>query len=314
MRRTKRNVLGIVMSLLFVLNFAGCKSAEEKVMAENRDFVQTKYSEATYIDKSKQNYDKNKAEELKKSARKEKFVRWTAHITKIESDSHRVFLKEENLPLIQAGCNYSINASHEYKEGDLVTISGNIYDYDTGDSEKCKWKLEYGRIEETTDEDKKALDDYLAGLENAKKEAETKEKEAKAKEEEDKKTAEETQKKEEADKQQAKEDAKKIISTDYISFEEPYSKMTEIQKDDYFKTVKGRYVQWTGTVVDVDKHTIGVRCLDNTLTDDFVAIVDNLDPEKLKNIQKGSKITIKGRISQQEGNALPWTLNTCTIV
>lgn len=307
MRRTKRNVLGIVISILFVLNFTGCKSAEEKVMAENRDFVQTKYSEATYIDTSKQNYDKNKAEELKKSARKEKFVRWTAHITKIEDNSHRVFLKEENLPLIQAGCNYSINASHEYKEGDLVTFSGNIYDYDTGDSEKCKWKLEYGRIEETTDEDKKALEDYLANLENAKQEA-------KAKEEEDEKISEDKKQKEEADKKQAEEEAKKVISTDYISFEEPYSKMTEIQKDEYFKTVNGRYVQWTGTVVDVDKHTIGVRCLDNTLTEDFVAIVENLEPDKLKSIQKGSQITIKGKISQQEGNALPWALNNCTIV
>lgn len=118
----------------------------------------------------------------------------------------------------------------------------------------------------------------------------------------------------EQEKKKAEEEAKQPISTDFRSFEVPYSKMTDLQKDDYYKTIKGKYVQWSGNVVDVDKHTIGVICLDSTLTMDFVAIADNIDTEQLKSIQKGSKITIKGKISQQEGSALPWALNDCTII
>lgn len=89
--------------------------------------------------------------------------------------------------------------------------------------------------------------------------------------------------------------------------------MTDLQKDNYFKTVKGRYVQWTGTIENVDKNEICVKCLDTTLTYDFIAIVSSSEYD-LSNLQKGSHITIKGKISQQEGNIMPWALNNSSII
>ena len=295
-----------MLILALVFNFVGCKSSKEKIMSEVRSFVDVAYSQATYIDSNSENYDNEKAEELKKEARKDKFVRWTGHIVKIENDGHRVYIKEEGLPTIKAGCNYD-TTKDGHKEGDLVTISGNIYDFDIGNTNDCMWMLEFGRIEKTTKEDEEALNNYLNDLEKSKKEKEAKElaeqQEIEAKEAEEQKQQEE-----------AKAEAEKVISTDFASFEAPYKQMTDIQKEDYFKQVKGRYVQWTGTVEEVDKNTISVVCLDDTLTMDFVAIVDDWDKETLKNIQKGQPITIKGKISQQEGDFLPWTINTCTLV
>lgn len=297
MRKTKRNIIGIIMALLFIFNFVGCKSAEEKAMEENRTFIDTKYTEADFVHGLfSTGTDAKKFVE----GNKDKFVRWSAHITSIQGKDE-IYMREGELPELQAKFSYNINKDNKYKEGDLITFSGNIDTYVIGMfGTTPNYKLKNCRIEQTTKDDKKTIEDYLASAEDAKK-AEVQKAE---------------QEKEENDKQQkeALEEAQRIISADYISFEEPYSKMTEIQKDDYFKTVKGRYVQWTGEVIDVDKHTIGVRCLNSTLTEDFVAIVDNLEPDKLKSIQKGSQITIKGKISQQEGNALPWTLNNCTIV
>lgn len=112
----------------------------------------------------------------------------------------------------------------------------------------------------------------------------------------------------------AQKEANKIISTDFISFEEPYENMTDLQKDDYFKKIKGRYVEWTGSVSNVDKHSISVRCLDSSFRENFIAIVDTNQKDKLSNIQKEARITIKGKISQKEGNIMPWVLDECVIV
>lgn len=113
--------------------------------------------------------------------------------------------------------------------------------------------------------------------------------------------------------QQAKEEATKPISTDFTSFNTPYLQMTDLQRKDYFKTVKGKYVQWTGEVVNVDKGAVFVKCLDSTLTFDFTAFMSSAEKNNLANVAKGSTITIKGSLYDRGGELTAWSLHDCVI-
>ena len=112
----------------------------------------------------------------------------------------------------------------------------------------------------------------------------------------------------------SKEDNQEILSNDYISFGKDYEAMTDIQKDDYYKKVKEKWVQWTGTITDVKDDYICIKCLETTLTYDAQCYVKKSEQSKLINLQKDSQITIKGQINTQAGSILPWGLKECTIV
>lgn len=159
-----------VLILALFLNLVGCKSTKEKVAEQTREFVDTKYVEADWINLDNENYDSDKADELVKETKEDKFVRWTAHITKIDNEGRTVCLQEENLPIIKIECDYKIiDENDNYKEGDLITVSGNVVDYNSVFD--YNWNLKNGRIEETTKEDEETLNNYLNDLEKRKKEA-----------------------------------------------------------------------------------------------------------------------------------------------
>lgn len=158
MKDAKRRILSAAMLLVVILSIVGCKSAKEKSMNENREFIDLKYRDAIYL-----NYDADtqKADELKNGTKKDKFIKWTAHIRKIK-DENTLYLQDGLFPEIQAEFSYDIKKDNNYAEGDLITISGNVYDYVTeGVFISSKWKLKNCRIEETTEEDKKDVENFL---------------------------------------------------------------------------------------------------------------------------------------------------------
>lgn len=158
MRNARRRVFSTAMLLVVLLSIVGCKSAKEKAMNENREFIELKYNDAIYLNGDA---DTQKADELKDGTKKDKFVKWTAHITKIK-DKNTLYLQDGLFPEIQAEFSYDIKKDNNYAEGDLITISGNVYDYVTeGVFISSKWKLKNCRIEETTEEDKSDVEDFL---------------------------------------------------------------------------------------------------------------------------------------------------------
>lgn len=174
MGKTKRITLGMIMSLLLILNFASCNS-EEKIMTENREFVGITYIEAgNYINLFEEDAHKDSADNLIKLTKKDKFVKWTGHITKLKDDN-TIYLKDGNLAEVQAKFYYSVNKEKKYKEGDLITVSGNSYEYGVeGVFKSSYWYITNCRIEETTEEDKKGIDDFLKSIEDSKQESEGK--------------------------------------------------------------------------------------------------------------------------------------------
>ena len=108
--------------------------------------------------------------------------------------------------------------------------------------------------------------------------------------------------------------AKEPISTDFVKFDIPYDNMTSLQKDAYWKTVESKYVQWTGEVVEVSENSIQVRVKRSTLTSDFLARINEDQHALLPKINLGQKITIRGRLSSEEGVILPWGLDNGQII
>jgi hypothetical protein len=115
-------------------------------------------------------------------------------------------------------------------------------------------------------------------------------------------------------KRRVEEEAKKPISTDFSSFDNPYDNMTDLQKDNYWDGVKGKYVQWSGQVVEVSEDTINVKCESETFTYDFGAEITEEQHDSLININIGDNITIYGQLSLKEGVIMSWYLNNAKIV
>lgn len=107
---------------------------------------------------------------------------------------------------------------------------------------------------------------------------------------------------------------KEILSTDYKTFNEPYKAMTDIQRDNYYKKVKGQWVQWSGTIIEVKENYICIKCLDDTYTYDIQCFVVDKEKNNLINLQRDQPISIEGKIDIQGGDFLPWGLNECTII
>lgn len=105
-----------------------------------------------------------------------------------------------------------------------------------------------------------------------------------------------------------------IISTDYKSFNDPYKEMTDIQKDDFFKNNKGKYVQWTGKIIEVKERYIDIKCDDATFTFDAQCYIVDSERDKLLSLNKGDSITIKGKLSAKAGVIAAWNLSDCTII
>jgi hypothetical protein len=62
--------------------------------------------------------------------------------------------------------------------------------------------------------------------------------------------------------------------------------MTDLQKVEYWKTVNGKYVQWTGKIVEVTEKTVSVKSESDTFIDDFGATIIKEQRESLINMKK----------------------------
>lgn len=105
--------------------------------------------------------------------------------------------------------------------------------------------------------------------------------------------------------------AKEPISTNFISFDNKYSNMTEIQQKEFWQTVDNKYVQWSGKIEDVTKDAIWINC-GNSLTFDFVAHVK--DNSILIQLNKGQTVTVKGQLDSPKGTLFPYSLVNVEIV
>lgn len=287
--RKKRALFLIILIVVFL---GGCQNGgtKKETKKNSKEFIEVSYMDSMLDAK----ITDAEIESLIKDNRG-KFVRWTAQVEEI-GDYGILKMQLEGLPFVSASFNRSIKNRKEFKEykkGDIITVSGNLYEYRRSlfESSLPIWKLSDCTLENTTEEEKQLVVEY-----NKKIEGEM----AKRKEEET------------VAKAKAEEEANKVISTDYKTFQQNYTKLTQVQRNDYFQNVNGHMVQWTGTVEEVSSEFIYVRCL-NMYTYDYVAYFSSEYGEILKSINKGDKITIKGRISDElDGKA--WQLNECSIV
>lgn len=179
-------------------------------------------------------------------------------------------------------------------------------------TEEVSKDLEKEQAEKVVAENKvKVEQEALAKKENeekAEKERIAREKAAKEKATKEKAEAEELARAE------AEAEAKKPISTDFVSFDQPYEDMTDIQKKAFWKDVKGKRVQWTGTVTEVTKDSIQLKIKNTTFVSDVIAFIAKEERDNLININLDETITINGELSSKKGIVLPWSLSDTIII
>lgn len=113
-------------------------------------------------------------------------------------------------------------------------------------------------------------------------------------------------------KQKEAEELKKmgIVSTNFESTYSFYESRTSIQKNEYWESIKGKKVQWSGTVSEVrsaflsSKQNVMIVAIKPGLEFKTVFLKD-ID---LTSINKGQSITIRGTLSSQ------WELSDAEII
>ena len=106
-----------------------------------------------------------------------------------------------------------------------------------------------------------------------------------------------------------------IISTDFATFEKEYDALTDLQKDELWKEIKGEYVQWTARVQDVEKNMIKLKIRDYHLGGyDFQAVIAKGQEDSLLNLQKDSTITVRGKLNTRKSTLFFWKITDAVIV
>lgn len=294
MHMNKKVYLIISVIFLIIITMSGCGGyAEKKAYSEKRDFISTSlYKE---LANSKYQYTDEFFDDFY-NKNKDKYVEWQIAVNEINDSGNTILFNAPNgQQETKVQCKFNYKLKNKIKSGDTIVVSGKVYDWETFSS---KLSLADCRIENLDKNqiaqlkvDKEAYEKKIDGIAKAEVKKKAEEVEANAR---------------------AQEEAKKVISTDFISFQESYKAMTELQKEKYFKTVKGRYVQWTGVVSEVDKDSITIKYLEYSKAMDFQAVVVSSEKGNLTKIDKGSTITIKGTLLDGEGSVIH--LNNCVIV
>lgn len=179
MIKTKRNVLVIIMSLLFILNFTGCKSAEEKAMAEERSCVSTSIDEVTKGDS--ENTYTNLSDFAK--ANKGKFVQWEIEVEEFDND-YTIIDSLGDKYTTKIICKFDYKVKDKVKKDNIIVVSGKLDDWSFWSSEI---NLINCRIENLSEEElAKRKADREAKLKAKEEEEATAQEEAKAKKEDSK--------------------------------------------------------------------------------------------------------------------------------
>ncbi len=91
------------------------------------------------------------------------------------------------------------------------------------------------------------------------------------------------------------------------------SDLTELQKDELWKTYKGKYVRWTGEVSYIDESmggiSVGFRHKPGTLTYDVLARFPMSEKGQLLRLKEGEIVKYTGRLDTRGGAILPYNLN-----
>ncbi|HHD2779509.1 TPA: hypothetical protein ACOTG6_000224 [Clostridium perfringens] len=94
---------------------------------------------------------------------KDKYVKWTARIKEIDGDKE-IILQEEGKPEIKAKFNKKFNKSNEYKVGNLITVSGEVTEFQSRIIFDDRWVLDNCRLEKTSSKDKEEIEAYEEDL------------------------------------------------------------------------------------------------------------------------------------------------------
>jgi hypothetical protein len=108
--------------------------------------------------------------------------------------------------------------------------------------------------------------------------------------------------------------AKEPISKDFVSFDDPFQAKTDVQKDKYWEEVKGKYVEWSGKVVEVRKDSVTVIVKKSTVVSDFRATIIPDQRDQLISINKDDSIRIYGKLSTKAGIIVDWGLTDAKII
>lgn len=177
MRKTKRNILLIIIALALSLNLVGCGNAEEKAMAEKRTYISTSITSVIDGDND------HKYEKLSDFAEvnKGKYVQWKIKVDEVKDSDDIIYYVDGDSWFTKIECKFNYSIKDKVKVGDDIIISGKLDDW-SFISEKIV--LTNCRIDNLSEEE-------LAER-KLEKEAEIKEQEEERKTEENKKVQEET--------------------------------------------------------------------------------------------------------------------------
>lgn len=150
------------LMLLTTLILAACGSNKERTHI-NIAYLQENAIEN--LDEYLKDDNTNSTNEKIVEESKKEFIRWTATVQKINTDT-KITLQEDGLPLIVVKLKEKI--SEDVKVGDIITVSGTLDKYEYGlFTITPKWRMEKGLIVETSEEDKQNVLDYQKAYSDA---------------------------------------------------------------------------------------------------------------------------------------------------
>lgn len=150
-------VLPLLAICLFVLS--GCKSDLEKVIEEERKFIDVSYADISVLELSNNEFDTKYSKMLEEH--KGDYISWTGKISSLNSLFNELRIEEEGLPELVIDFEFDIAdylKENDYKENDIITISALLHDYIDGKGGFLE--LKNGRVEVTSDNEKKKLETF----------------------------------------------------------------------------------------------------------------------------------------------------------
>ncbi|SOC02818.1 hypothetical protein SAMN05880501_103112 [Ureibacillus xyleni] len=162
--KKKTFLLALIAICLIILS--GCKSDLEKVIEEERNFIDTTYTDMSILELNDEEFDSKYEKILEEH--KGQYIKWTGEISLINSLFNELKLKEEGLPELVIDFEFDIADYLEengYTKGDLITVSALLHDYNSiGDY----WSLKNGRVEEMPKNAEKLAEEYRTAYESKK--------------------------------------------------------------------------------------------------------------------------------------------------
>ncbi|UKS30137.1 hypothetical protein LOZ80_14840 [Paenibacillus sp. HWE-109] len=105
----------------------------------------------------------------------------------------------------------------------------------------------------------------------------------------------------------------------FTAFKKEFDKRTSVQQTEYFSTLKGTEVTWSGTVqnafvAESENKARHVVIHVGSAADYASFTLSASDKTDITKLNKGDAITIKGTLVEQGGIVTSWLLNDATVV